>query len=134
MMCFSQSLGIGLFLQNGRAISYAGPALATLAYFLSGTIIWSAASSLGEMTALFPVKGPIYELPKRFLDESVGYATAWLTWYAVEPFSTIFQLSKCNQVQLDYFNLRRNRRHHPHIPIQIPSQSTRSRRLPSPNS
>jgi hypothetical protein len=36
MMCFSQSLGIGLFLQNGRAIYYAGPGLATIAYFLAG--------------------------------------------------------------------------------------------------
>jgi len=98
MMCFSQSLGIGLFLQNGRAIYYAGPALATIAYFLAGmglsriskcpsililigTIIWSSAACLGEMTALFPVKGPMFELPKRFLDESIGYATAWLAWY-----------------------------------------------------
>ncbi|KAE9965493.1 hypothetical protein BLS_007615 [Venturia inaequalis] len=81
MMCFSQSVGIGLFLQNGRAIHYAGPGMATLAYILSGTIIWSAASCLGEMTALFPVKGPIFELTKRFLDQSVGYATAWLTWF-----------------------------------------------------
>jgi len=80
MMCFSQSLGIGLFLQNGRSIHYAGPAGATIAYFLAGTIIWSCAASLGEMTALFPVKGPIYELPKRFLDESVGFALAWMTW------------------------------------------------------
>ena len=80
MMCFSQSLGIGLFLQNGRAIYFAGPGLATLAYFLSGTIIWSSAACLGEMTALFPVKGPLFEMPKRFLDQSVGYATAWMTW------------------------------------------------------
>ena len=80
MMCFSQSLGIGLFLQNGRAIHYAGPGLATLAYFLSGTIIWSSAACLGEMTAIFPVKGPLFEMPKRFLDQSVGYATAWMTW------------------------------------------------------
>jgi amino acid transporter len=80
MMCFSQSVGIGLFLQNGRAIYYGGPALATIAYIIAGTIIWSAAACLGEMTALFPVKGPIYELPRRFLDESVGYATAWMTW------------------------------------------------------
>jgi amino acid transporter len=76
----SNITGIGLFLQNGRAIHYAGPGLATLAYFLSGTVIWSSAACLGEMTALFPVKGPIFELPKRFLDQSVGYATGWITW------------------------------------------------------
>ena len=80
MMAFSQCIGIGLFLQNGRAIYLAGPALATLAYFLAGTVMWSSVACLGEMTAIFPVKGPLFELPKRFLDESLGYAAGWMTW------------------------------------------------------
>ena len=57
MIAFSACIGFGLFLQNGRAIYLAGPGLATLAYFLMGTIMWSSTASLGEMTALFPVKG-----------------------------------------------------------------------------
>ena len=80
MIAFSACVGFGLFLQNGRVISLAGPGLAVLAYFLMGTIMWSATASIGEMTALFPVKGPIFEFPRRFLDESCGYATGWMTW------------------------------------------------------
>ncbi|KAI0538135.1 amino acid permease-domain-containing protein [Xylaria digitata] len=34
-----------------------------------------------EMAALFPVKGPIIEFPRRFLDESLGYGAGWLAWY-----------------------------------------------------
>jgi yeast amino acid transporter len=80
MMAFSQCIGIGLFLQSGRVIYLAGPGLGTLAYFLTGTIMWSSAACLGEMAALFPVKGPIFEFPRRFLDESLGYAAGWMTW------------------------------------------------------
>src|SRR5438874_9504741 len=81
MMSFSQCIGIGLFLQSGRVIYLAGPGLGTMAYFLTGTIMWSSAACLGEMAALFPVKGPIFEFPRRFLDESLGYAAGWMTWY-----------------------------------------------------
>jgi amino acid permease len=34
------------------------------------------------MTALFPVQGPLFEFPGRFIDEAVGYATGWITWFA----------------------------------------------------
>jgi len=81
MMAFSQCIGIGLFLQSGRVIYLAGPGLGTIAYFLTGTVMWSSAACLGEMAAVFPVKGPIFEFPRRFLDESLGYAAGWMTWY-----------------------------------------------------
>jgi amino acid transporter len=45
-----------------------------------GIAIWSAMASLGEMTALFPVKGSIFEFPGRFLDEGVGYVAGWMSW------------------------------------------------------
>jgi amino acid transporter len=32
------------------------------------------------MTALFPVQGPLFEFPGRFLDEAVGYAVGWMAW------------------------------------------------------
>lgn len=34
------------------------------------------------MTALFPVQGPLFEFPVRFLDEAVGYATGWMALFA----------------------------------------------------
>jgi amino acid transporter len=80
MMAFSQCVGIGLFLQGGRVIYLAGPGFGFLSYILSGTILWSGAACLGEMTALFPVKGPIIEFPRRFLSPSLGYTAGWITW------------------------------------------------------
>ncbi|KAI5922067.1 amino acid permease-domain-containing protein [Camillea tinctor] len=82
MMSFSQCIGIGLFLQTGRVIYLVGPGLATICYVLAGTVLWSAAACLGEMAALFPVKGPIIEFPRRFLDESLGYSAGWMAWFS----------------------------------------------------
>ncbi|KAH8892810.1 hypothetical protein GQ53DRAFT_763933 [Thozetella sp. PMI_491] len=82
MMSFSQCIGIGLFLQAGRVIYLAGPGLGFLAYILSGTVLWSSAACLGEMTALFPVRGPLIEFPRRFLDESLGFTSGWMTWFS----------------------------------------------------
>ena len=47
-----------------------------------GTVISSVISSLGEMTALMPVNGPIMEFPRRFLDRGVGLAVGWMYWFA----------------------------------------------------
>lgn len=80
MIAFSSVVGIGLFLQAGKVIYYAGPGLAVFAYLIAGTVMWSAMACLGEMTALFPVKGAVFDFPGRFLDEAVGYAVGWMAW------------------------------------------------------
>ncbi|OCT45696.1 proline-specific permease [Cladophialophora carrionii] len=82
MIAFSCVIGIGLFLQNGRIINLAGPGMAWLAYPLMGSIVWSVQAALGEMTALFPVPGALFELPCRFFDQSIGYAVGWMSWFA----------------------------------------------------
>ena len=80
MIAFSAVVGVGLFLQNGRIINLAGPGMGFVSYILMGTIIWSVQAALGEMTALFPIEGAIFELPSRFLDQATGYAAGWMAW------------------------------------------------------
>ncbi|KAF1961481.1 hypothetical protein CC80DRAFT_488742 [Byssothecium circinans] len=82
MMAFSACIGFGLFLNSGKAIYIAGPGLAIVAMVLACSVMWSVIACLGEMTALFPVQGPLFEFPGRFIDEAVGYATGWITWFA----------------------------------------------------
>ncbi|KAN0072293.1 Amino acid permease domain containing protein [Elaphomyces granulatus] len=81
MIAFSSVVGIGMFLQAGKVVYYAGPGLAVFAYLIIGTVMWSAMACLGEMTALFPVKGAVFDFPGRFLDEALGYAVGWMAWY-----------------------------------------------------
>jgi amino acid transporter len=80
MIAFSSVVGIGLFLQAGKIISYVGPGLAVVAYILTGSVMWSALACLGEMTALFPVRGALFEYPRRFLDKGLGYTVGWMAW------------------------------------------------------
>ena len=80
MIAFSATIGIGLFLQSGKILYLIGPGGAVLAYLIMGTLLWSANASLGEMTAIFPVKGPIIDFPARYLDESIGFAVGWMAW------------------------------------------------------
>ena len=81
MMTFSAVIGIGFFLQSGRVIYLTGPGLAFIAYLLMGSVMWSVNACLGEMTALFPVTGALFELPCRFVDESIGYTVGWMSWW-----------------------------------------------------
>ncbi|KAF2742497.1 hypothetical protein M011DRAFT_392192, partial [Sporormia fimetaria CBS 119925] len=82
MIGFSTMLGIGLVLSSGKAIFMAGPGGAVAAYIVTGTIMASALACLGEMTALFPVRGAIFEFSRRFIDKSVGFAVGWLSWFS----------------------------------------------------
>jgi amino acid transporter len=80
MISFSITVGVGIFLSSGKVIFLAGPGVAVIVYILMGTCLWAVNASLGEMTALFPVKGPIFEFPSRFIDEAVGFAVGWMAW------------------------------------------------------
>jgi amino acid permease len=80
MIAFSVTVGVGLFLSSGKVIYLAGPGVAVVVYILVGISLWCVNASLGEMSALFPVKGPIFEFPSRFLDEAVGFAVGWMAW------------------------------------------------------
>jgi amino acid transporter len=82
MMAFSACIGFGLFLQGGKVVYLAGPGLAMVSFLLASSVMWSVIACLGEMTALFPVPGPLFEFPGRFIDEAVGYATGWISWFA----------------------------------------------------
>jgi len=124
MMAFSQCIGIGLFLQSGRVIYLAGPGLGTIAYFLTGTVMWSSAACLGEMAAVFPVKGPIFEFPRRFLDESLGYAAGWMTWYDQHYPHHCPSVLTSSKVLLDCIDRCRASRNNAYLPVQISSFPT----------
>jgi amino acid transporter len=80
MIAFSVTVGIGLFLSSGKVLFLTGPGVAVVVYILVGLSLWSVNACLGEMTALFPIKGPIFEFPSRFIDEAVGFACGWMVW------------------------------------------------------
>ena len=50
--------------------------------------MWSAMAYLGEMTALLPIKGPIFEFPRHFVDRATGYAVGWMAWFVTSTFDS----------------------------------------------
>ncbi|OAG11121.1 uncharacterized protein CC84DRAFT_1082424, partial [Paraphaeosphaeria sporulosa] len=66
----------------GEVLNVAGPGLAVVAFLLATSVFWCVVSCLGEMTALFPIQGPLFEFPARYLDDAVGYAVGWMAWFS----------------------------------------------------
>ena len=56
LMALGSTIGVGLFLGSGTAISQAGPAI-LLGYLLSGIVAFIVLRALGEMAVYNPVAG-----------------------------------------------------------------------------
>jgi len=76
------TIGTGLFLGSGTALSKAGPVGCLLAYVFVGTILYSTMVSLGEMATFLPVVGSFTSYSARFVDSSLGFAVGWLYWFS----------------------------------------------------
>ena len=77
MIAISGSIGTGLFMASGKALSQGGPASVLLAYVIVGAMLWCTMQALGEMAVVFPVAGSFSAFSTRFLDPSWGFAMGW---------------------------------------------------------
>ncbi|NLU70853.1 amino acid permease [Streptomyces sp. HNM0574] len=79
MIAIGGTIGTGLFLGAGTAISQAGPSL-IIWYIIAGTILFLVMRALGELLTHRPVAGSFAEYARTFLGPFWGYATAWTYW------------------------------------------------------
>ncbi|EGS22400.1 uncharacterized protein CTHT_0019310 [Thermochaetoides thermophila DSM 1495] len=92
MIAISGSIGTGLFVASGKALSEGGPASVVLAYVLVGVMMYCTMQALGELAVVFPVAGSYSAFSTRFLDPSWGFAMGWnyaLQWIVVLPLEVI---------------------------------------------
>ncbi|WP_454784355.1 amino acid permease [Legionella sp. WA2024007413] len=82
MITLGGSIGTGIFLASGSALSIAGPGGTLLAYLIMGIMVYFLMGGLGEMAAFMPTSGSFYVYAARFLDPSLGYALGWNYWYS----------------------------------------------------
>ncbi|KAH8116357.1 general amino acid permease 1 [Phellopilus nigrolimitatus] len=82
MIAIAGTLGTGLFLGLGKALSGAGPVGALIAYSLVGTVAYSSLCSVGEMTAHAPVSGTFPHFAARWVDPALGFAVGWNYFYS----------------------------------------------------
>ncbi|KAI0683253.1 amino acid permease/ SLC12A domain-containing protein, partial [Cytidiella melzeri] len=81
MIAVTGTIGTGLFLGSGSALSGAGPLGALIAYAVVGSIAYSALCAIGEMTSHAPISSTFPHFAARWVDPALGFALGWNYWY-----------------------------------------------------
>lgn len=81
MISLGGTIGTGLFLASGGAISQAGPGGTLVAYAFIGVMVYFLMTSLGEMAAYMPSSGSFSTYATKFVDPALGFALGWNYWY-----------------------------------------------------
>lgn len=81
MIALGGSIGTGLFIASGSAISTAGPGGALVAYFVIGVMVYFLMTGLVEMATYIPVSGSFATYLDRFVDPSMGFAMGFIYWF-----------------------------------------------------
>lgn len=82
MIALAGTIGTGLFLSSGKAISRSGPLGAFLGYGIIGLAVSSVVFAVGEMGALVPLSGGIIRYSEYFFDPAMSFANGWNQVYA----------------------------------------------------
>ncbi|KAI8330340.1 amino acid permease/ SLC12A domain-containing protein [Chlamydoabsidia padenii] len=80
MIALGGTIGTGLFMASGKAISAGGPGGALVGYSIVGLLVFSVMMSLGEMAAYIPVSGSFGHFATRFVDPSLGFCVSVIYW------------------------------------------------------
>ncbi|ETA75124.1 amino acid permease [Ligilactobacillus equi] len=80
MIALGGTIGTGLFVASGSAISQAGPGGALVAYIGIGLMVYFLMTSLGEMATCLPVSGSFATYSTKFVDPAFGFAMGWNYW------------------------------------------------------
>ncbi|QDS69090.1 hypothetical protein FKW77_010119 [Venturia effusa] len=89
MIAIGGSIGAGLFVGVGGALSKGGPGSLTLGFLIVGTMMLFTVQALGELAVTYPVNGAFFAYFVRFIDPAWGFAVGWdygISWLTVLPF------------------------------------------------
>ncbi|RDW77706.1 amino acid transporter-like protein [Coleophoma cylindrospora] len=82
MIALAGTIGTGLFLGSGRAITRSGPLGAFLGYSIVGLAVSSVVFAVGEMGALVPLNGGMVRYAEHFFDPALSFANGWNQVYS----------------------------------------------------
>ncbi|KAF1985217.1 amino-acid permease inda1 [Aulographum hederae CBS 113979] len=88
MIAIGGSIGAGLFVGSGSALSRGGPAALLIDFMIIGVMMFNVVYALGELAVMYPVSGGFYTYSTRFIDPSWGFAMGWnyvFQWAIVLP-------------------------------------------------
>ncbi|KAH0123447.1 amino acid permease-like protein, partial [Aureobasidium melanogenum] len=82
MIALAGTIGTGLFLSSGKAISRAGPLGAFLGYTIVGFLCSGVVMSISELSTLVPLSGGVTRHAEYFVDPALSFANGWNQVYA----------------------------------------------------
>ena len=80
LIAIGGTIGTGLFLGSGKAISLAGPSI-ILAYLIVGTALFFVMRALGELLLSKGGYSSFTEFATEYLGDWAGYITGWTYWF-----------------------------------------------------
>lgn len=81
MIALGGTIGTGLFIASGSAISTAGPGGALVAYLVMGLMVYFIMTSLAEMGTFNPISGSFTQYAREYVDPALGFAMGWNYWF-----------------------------------------------------
>lgn len=81
MIALGGTIGTGLFIASGSAITTAGPGGSLIAYLVMGIMVYFLMTSLAEMATYNPRSGSFTEYAGRYVDPALGFAMGWNYWF-----------------------------------------------------
>ncbi|RAH79234.1 hypothetical protein BO86DRAFT_421002 [Aspergillus japonicus CBS 114.51] len=96
-MALGGTIGTGLFLSIGTALTRGGPLSLLLGYSVTGMFLYAMMTGLGEMASWLPLPGAIPQFCSRYVDDALGFAIGYNSWYAA-TFSACSDISAASVV------------------------------------
>lgn len=76
------TIGTGLFVGSGQALSMGGPLFLLLSYLIISLFLFGVATGLTEIASYLPVAGcSVNYYAHRYVSPSLSFAMGWLYWY-----------------------------------------------------
>ncbi|APA13599.1 hypothetical protein sscle_11g083690 [Sclerotinia sclerotiorum 1980 UF-70] len=83
MIALGGTIGTGLFVGTGQALSVGGPGFLFLAYCLETIFVYGIVTATTEISAYMPAGGStMASYATRYVSPSLGFAMGWLYWYS----------------------------------------------------
>jgi amino acid transporter len=89
MIAIGGSIGAGLFVGTGSALSTGGPGALLLCYLIVGAMLLLTIQALGELAVVYPENGAFFTYCVRFINPAWGFAVGWdyaISWLIILPF------------------------------------------------
>ncbi|OWB74555.1 hypothetical protein B5S31_g4358 [[Candida] boidinii] len=102
MIAIGGSIGTGLFVGSGGALSSGGPAALLIGWILTGIMMYCTVQALGELAVTFPVSGSFVQYNTRFISAPWGFCMAYnyaMQWLVVLPLELV-----AAAMTIDYWN------------------------------